>query len=122
MDIDYYQQQQFGPQPCWELVSLVYERELQAIAVDYKQINRSVRQMATAFRIALHKSAHGFSQIKEPVDMAVVLLGKTADIGIHHCGIYWQGGVLHAQPGNVYYEPLSVIRDTFGVVEFWAKS
>jgi hypothetical protein len=99
----------------------VFSSEIGTIPVDYKTVNRSIREMASGFRLAIHKSPHGFAQIAEPVDLAIVLLGKTARVGIHHCGIYFDGRVLHAMPGATVYEDLSVIRDTFAVVEFWAK-
>jgi len=121
MDINTYLARQYSAQPCWELVADVYATELDAIAVDYKTVNRSIREMASAFRIAIHKSAHGFVKVAEPVDYAIVLLGKTEEIGIHHCGIYYQGKVLHAMPDISLYEELSVIRDRFALVEFWAK-
>lgn len=122
MDINTYLVKQYGPQPCWELVADVYATELQAIAVNYKTVNRSVRQMASAFRLAIHKTAHGFSQVAEPVDFAIVLLGKTVEIGVHHCGIYYGGKVLHAMTGITMHEELSVIRDHFALVEFWAQA
>lgn len=121
MDINTYLAKQYGPQPCWELVADVYASELDAVAVDYKTVNRSVREMASAFRLAIHKSAHGFVQMAEPVDLCIVLLAKHARVGIHHCGIYQDGSVLHALPGSTLFEPLSVINDAFEVVQFWAK-
>lgn len=121
IDINAYLAKTYGPQPCWELVADVYATELQAVPVDYKTVNRSVREMASAFRLAIHKSAHGFVQVAEPVDLCIVLLAKRADIGIHHCGVYFDGAVLHAMPGITLYEPLSVMRDAFEVVQFWAK-
>lgn len=121
MDINTYLARQYSAQPCWELVADVYATELDAIAVDYKTVNRSIREMASAFRIAIHKSPHGFVQIAAPVDYAIVLLGKTEEIGIHHCGIYYQGKVLHAMPDISLYEELSAIQDRFALVEFWAK-
>lgn len=121
MDINAYLAKQYGPQPCFELVADIYATELDAIAVDYKTVNRSIREMSSAFRIAIHKAAHGFSKIDEPVDYCIVLLGKSDKIGIHHCGVYYQGKVLHAMPDATMYEELSAIRDRFEVVEFWAK-
>jgi hypothetical protein len=121
MDVNAYLLKTYGPQPCWELVADVYASELQALAVDYKTVNRSVRQMASAFRLAIHKSAHGFVQVSEPVDFAIVLLGKTPEIGVHHCGVWYGGKVLHAMTGITMHEELSVIRDKFALVEFWAK-
>jgi hypothetical protein len=122
IDINAYLAKPYGLQPCWELVADVYNTELQAVPVDYKTVNRSVREMASAFRLAIHKSAHGFVQVAEPVDLCIVLLAKHAHIGIHHCGIYHDGSVLHAMPGITLFEPLSVISDTFQTVQFWAKA
>lgn len=122
MIVNDYLAKQYGPQPCWELVADVCASELNAVAVDYRTVNRSIREMSSAFRIAIHKSAHGFVQVADPVDFAIVLLGKSDKIGIHHCGIYYAGKVLHATPGMVLYEELSVVRDAFEVVEFWAKA
>jgi len=122
MDINTYLAKQYGPQPCWELVADVMATERGEIPVDYKTVNRSVREMASAFRLAIHKSAHGFFQVVEPVDFAIVLLGKSERVGIHHCGVYWGGKVLHALPGITVHEELSVIRDAFELVEFWAKA
>ncbi|MHB8947560.1 MAG: hypothetical protein ACYC4S_00665 [Rhodoferax sp.] len=121
IDINTYLAKQYGPQPCWELVSDVYATELQAVPVDYKTVNRSIRQMASEFRLAIHKSPHGFAQVTEPTDLCIVLLAKNAHIGIHHCGIYHNGSVLHAMPGATLFEPLSVINDMFETVQFWAK-
>lgn len=121
IDTNAYLAKQYGPQPCWELVADVYNTELQAVAVAYKTVNRSVREMASAFRLAIHKSAHGFVQVDEPVELCIVLLATHPHIGIHHCGVYHNGSVLHAMPGITKLEPLSTIRDAFGVVEFWAK-
>lgn len=122
IDINTYLAKQYGPQPCWELVADVYATELQAVPVDYKTVNRSVREMASAFRLAIHKSAHGFVQVAEPIDLCIVLLAKHAHIGIHHCGVYYAGSVLHAMPNSTLYEPLSGINDAFEVVQFWAKA
>jgi len=121
IDINNYLAKTYGPQPCWELVADVYNTELSALPIDYKTVNRSVREMASAFRLAIHKSNHGFVQVIEPIDLCIVLLAKHARVGIHHCGIYYDGSVLHAMPGITMFEPLSVVNDTFEVVQFWAK-
>lgn len=121
MDVNAYLAKQYSAQPCFELVADVYATEFDAIPIDYKTVNRSIREMSGAFRIAIHKSAHGFAQIAEPVDYCIALLGKTEKVGIHHCGIYYQGKVLHAMPDANFYEELSAIQDRFAVIEFWAK-
>ena len=120
ISINTYLAKTYGPQPCWELVADWYaSEERRAVAVDYKTATRSIRDMSSAFRTALHQGGHGFVQTPAPVDGCVVLLGKTDKIGIHHCGIYFQGSVLHALPGITLFEPMSVVADGFEVVEFW---
>lgn len=121
MNVNTYLAKTYGPQPCWELVADVMATECAAVPVDYKTVNRSVREMAAAFRIAIHKSAHGFVQVQAPVDMCIVLLGRNERLGVHHCGIYLAGKVLHATPGLTLYEELSSLRSTYEVCEFWAK-
>ena len=122
IDINAYLAKTYGPQPCWELVVDVYATELQAVPVDYRTVNRSVREMAAAFRLAIHKSAHGFVQVDTPVDLCIVLLAQRANLGIHHCGIYFAGSVLHALSSVTLYEPLSSLQDAYEVVQFWAKA
>lgn len=107
--------------PCWALVTDVYVTERAQTVNDYKTINGSVRAIAGAFRLALHKSAHGFAQVDEPVDYAVVLMGRLASLGLHHCGIYYQGKVLHALDSGTLYQDLPSLRGEYELMEFWAK-
>ena len=120
MDVAAYQAKIYSAQPCWDLVADIYATELTAVSVGYKTDNRSIREMAGAFRIAIHKSSHGFSQVDNPVEMCVVLLGSRK-LGIHHCGVYCEGKVLHALPGVTSHEDLTTIRDRFEIVEFWVR-
>lgn len=122
MNIDAYQVKRYGLQPCWELVADIYANERQAIAVDYLPVHRSVRQMADAFRVALHGSAHGFSRTDIPGDFSIVLMGRNAHLGIHHCGIYYAGRVLHAEPGATLYEELTALRCRYPIMEFWSHA
>lgn len=121
MNVNDYLGRQYPSPPCWALIADVYTNELADTVTDYKTVNASIRAIASAFRIALHKSAHGFAQIDEPVDYCVVLLGKTMRTGLHHCGIYYQGRVLHMLDSGGQYQEMSVIRDAYELVEFWMK-
>lgn len=122
MNINDYLGKTYDFPPCWLLVADVYATELSDTVTDYKTINPSVRAIASEFRLALHKSAHGFEQIAEPVDYCVVLLGKTRRMGLHHCGIYYQGRVLHMLASGGQYQEMSVIGDEYALIEFWAKA
>lgn len=122
IDVNAYLAKRYSAQPCWELVADIYQSAMGAIPVDYRTVNRSIRQMADAFRVALYKSPHGFEQVEEPRDFTVVLMGKNQHIGIHHCGIWYQGKVLHAQTDLTLYEELSAVRERYAVIEFWDKA
>lgn len=121
MNVADYQVKVYPNPPCWALVADVYATELGQEVAAYKTVSSSVRQLASAFRLALHKNPDGFAQIAEPVDMAVVLMGTVPRLGVHHCGIYYQGKVLHATEIGVYYQDLASLRDLYQLMEFWAK-
>lgn len=121
MDVNAYLGKQYEYPPCWHLVADVYAAELEKSVNDYKTVNASVRAIASAFRVALYKSAHGFVQVSEPVDFCVVLLGKTEKLGLHHCGIYYDGKVLHATANGNFYQDMASLADQFQLMEFWAK-
>lgn len=122
MIVNDYLAKDYGPQGCWSLVADVVATETGDTPLIFRTINRSVRQMASEFRIALSKGQHGYLEIAAPANLCIVLLGKTERMGIHHCGICFDGKVLHAMTGITLYEELSVIRDAFEVVQFWAKA
>ena len=122
MNINDYLAKDYGPQGCWSLVADVVATETGDTPLTFRTINRSVREMASEFRIALSKGQHGYVEIDTPVDLCIVLLGKTERMGVHHCGIYFDGKILHAMTGITRYEELSVIHDAFEVVQFWAKA
>lgn len=121
MNVNDYLGKQYPYPPCWALVADVYASELGQGVTDYKTINHSVRSIANAFRLALHKSPHGFRQVDDPVDYCVVLLAKTKSIGVHHCGVYYGGRVLHAHAEGNFYQDMASLRDAYEIVEFWAK-
>lgn len=119
---DDYINNQYEFPPCWCLVADVYSAELGMQVDDFKTVNNSIRAIASTFRIALHKAEHGFVQIDEPADYAVVLMGKMRTRVPHHAGIYYQGNVLHATDSGVIYESMETVQDAWSRIEFWAKS
>lgn len=122
MKVSIYQAKRYGPQPCWELVSDVYANERTPLPIAYSREQRSVRQMANAFRLALHQSAHGFTRTETPRDYDVVLMGRNSHVGIHHCGIWYGGRVLHAEPGATLYEEIGSLRCRYPIMEFWTHA
>lgn len=122
MDVNFYLSRQYGSPPCWELVTDVWTRELAEPVTAYRTINSSIRSIAAAFRLALHKSPEGLKQISDPEDLCIVLLGRTDKLGLHHCGIYWRGGVLHALESGHLYQDMATIRDSYALIEYWARA
>jgi len=104
------------------MVADVYTRELSKGVQDFRTVTPSIRDIASAFSIALQKSNNGFMQIGEPVDMCIVLMGKGHKLGVHHCGVYLDGHVLHALPEGVLYQDMASIRDIYPLIEFWSKA
>lgn len=122
MNVAAYQAKRYGPQPCWELVADVYANERSTIAVDYIPSHRNMRQMADAFRLALHAGTHGFTRSHGPQDYAVVLMGRNSHLGIHHCGIAYGGRILHAEPGATLYEEITAVASRYPLMEFWTHA
>lgn len=122
MNVADYQSKSYPKPPCWALVCDVLATERGEVPYGVKTVSGTIRTIASAFRLELHKSAHGFEQIQEPEDFAVVLMGRTPRTGIHHCGIYYDGKVLHAMPDGVLYQDLASLRDEYPLMEFWTKA
>jgi hypothetical protein len=122
MDVAYYMAQVYESPPCWQLVADVHARELDQPVDEYKTVSTSIRDVAAAFRLALHKSPNGFQRITEPQDYAIVLMGKTPKLGLHHCGIYYDGKVLHALDSGTVFQELPSLRAEYPLMEFWSKA
>lgn len=122
MNINDYIGQDYGPQGCWAMVAHVYSQELDVPVTQFRTVNSSIRAIATAFRLALEKNPDGFVQIDAPAEMCVVLLARLKGMDVHHCGVYVDGGVLHALETGVVYEGMDTLGDAYQVVEFWARA
>jgi hypothetical protein len=122
MDVNTYLARQYPNPPCWSLVSDVLFNECGVEATEYQTINSSIRAIASTFRLALHKSPNGFTPIPEPEDFCIVLLGKTERLGLHHCGVYFQGSVLHALGGITLYQDMASLQDDYKLMEFWGRA
>lgn len=122
MNVNDYLPRQYDTPPCWQLVADVYGSELGQTVTEYRTINSSIRAIASAFRIALHKSPSGFAQVAEPVNFCIVLMGKSQAMGLHHCGVFYDGRILHALAAGNRYDEMSVIGDAYPVLEYWARS
>jgi hypothetical protein len=121
LDVAAYQAMVFPSPPCWQLVAQVYADVLAQPVHEFKTVGGSVRSAAREFRLQLYKGRHGFEQISEPRDYAVVLLGKTQRTGVHHCGIFYGGSVLHALETGTLYQDLVTLADEYELMEFWSR-
>lgn len=122
MNVNAYLAKRYGPQPCWELVADVLAAEGRALEVCYVPAQRTIREMADAFRLALHAGGHGFARTERPADFSVVLMGRNDHIGIHHCGIWYAGKILHAEPNVTFYEEPAALRARYALMEYWTHA
>lgn len=121
LDIADYMARVYEAPPCWNLTADVYASHLGEDVRAYKTVSNGVRAIARAFRIALHKADHGFVKLAEPVDYAVVLMGEAPSLGLHHCGVYYAGSVLHATDDGTYYQDMNTLRAAYPLMEFWGR-
>ncbi len=103
--------------PCWQLIADVYVNELGLCVDDYTPKTDSMRDVANAFRLALHDNKHGFTQQDSANNYDVVLLGKNKKVT--HCGLYYNSGVLHSLKNMVIWQPMAQITDTYGLIEYY---
>jgi len=119
MDIEKYLNRVYKNPPCFELVADLYSEEFGKGCVEYSVVNNSVRSAATAFRIALHTGAHGFAQKEEPVNGCLVLMSSRKHLPVHHCGVYYNGNILHALESGNAFESVFNMQDSYPVMEWW---
>ena len=119
-DVNAYLGRQYPHPPCWALVADVHAREL-GLDLNAYQAGASVRSIADAFRLALHTTDHGFARLPAPRELCVVLMGRSAKLGPHHCGVYTGGKVLHALDGITLHQDLASLRDGYPLLEFWGR-
>jgi hypothetical protein len=121
VNVNDYLAKQYPEPPCWALVADVYANEVGQEVTAFRTINNSLRAIASAFRIAMHKSPHGFEQVAETSDFTIVLLGRSPNLGLHHCGVFYDGKVLHALSDGNLYQDLASLGDTYPVMQFWGR-
>lgn len=119
MDVNKYLSREYESPPCWLLVADVVREELGATVNRFKTVNSSVVALSGTFNQRFEKDKFGFVQLDAPVDLCVVFLGRNRRTGVHHAGIYYNGGILHAIDDGIYYQDMASMGDTYKVMEFW---
>lgn len=119
MNINEYFGRDYASPPCWDLVADIYGRELGKTVGTFKSDDESIRKIAAAFRIALHNAPKAFKRLDGPAEFAIVLMGSGGRLGLHHCGVFLNGRVLHALSSGVVHQDLASLRDAYPLMEFW---
>ncbi len=117
MDINTYLARQYDLPPCWSLVSDVYTSELGCSISKYTS-STSFKDIANAFRLALHNRDHGFIEVGTPSDYCIVLLGKKLNSPPHHVGVFYKNKILHALATGNLYQDISSISDQFKLIRY----
>lgn len=106
MDVSAYQRRHYPLPPCWHLAADVLHRE---------------RGMPHASGELLRLTLHGgndWRQVPAGQDFAVVLMARRPGPP-EHCGIWYQGRVLHADGRLVMWEAPHAIADRYCHLEYW---
>lgn len=119
MDVNKYLSKQYKSPGCWLLVVDIYVNELGLLVENYTPEKTSLKDIANAFRVELHRGVHGFIKTETPKDYSVVLMSKLDNRTPHHAGIYYQGKVLHVLNDMNYYQDLFSLSDQYKQMEFW---
>lgn len=122
LDIAAFQAKVYEEPRCWMLVTDVYENVLGGDPTEVKTVSEPLRVTARAMRVKLHKGVGGLEQKPEPQEFAIVLMWPTERRRRPHCGIFYDGKVLHATPDAVLHQDLASLRDAYPVMEFWAAA
>lgn len=122
LDVESFLARVYPNPPCWNLVTDVYTSVLGQQPNQVQTVSEAMRRAARTFRLELFKSREGMGQLEAPRDFAIVLMWRTSLKLLLHCGIYYQGCVLHALETGVLYQDLTTLREAFPLMEFWGQS
>jgi hypothetical protein len=109
---------------CWALVAKVYSDIFGDTIPIYKSKSNKPSDIASTFNQAFLNDQHGFKKVEKPVDYCVAVFKKpTINGDFFHCGIYFQGKILHSSDvvGMVTYQSMKEASRGFKTVEFWQK-
>ena len=109
----------FRKMNCWHFVVLV-RKEFNIKTKMFK-----TRTLEDAFKVITAQMQlinHGLSIVDTPQNFDIVIVEKKkSNRRVFHCGVYYDGGVLHCD--NVFkssrYEPLSEFKKGYEGVTFW---
>lgn len=107
---------------CWNLVADVFEEEFGVDPGHVRTVTESMRLASRTYGVRLFKDREGFEQVEKPQDFAIVLMRTNERTPRLHCGVYYDGSVLHAAPyGGVLFQDLGTLRSVYPLMEFWAQ-
>jgi len=110
---------------CYTLMSYVrwhwFERETPWAGIPARKLS-SAQACALGIRRALgaHETLTPWQRLDEPREGCAVALGRAKLARLHHCGVWIEGGVLHAyELLGVAWTPRARIGELFARVEFY---
>lgn len=115
-----YLPRQYPAPPCWLLVMDVLREQCGFIPDDHTPARDDPLAIGHAFRLALHQGGlRHFQRVAAPTDFSVVFMARRAGGVPLHCGVWYQGKVLHAMREGVRWEPLFALADRYAHFEYW---
>ncbi|MFZ3193753.1 MAG: hypothetical protein WA154_11190 [Moraxellaceae bacterium] len=120
MKVADYLERPYPQPPCWYLVMDVLREQCGFAAADHTPEADGKIAIAHAFRVALHEGGlKGFRKVAAPADFTVVFMARRPGGTPLHCGVWYQGKVLHAMRRMVVWEPLFSLGDRYAHFEYW---
>lgn len=121
LDVQAIQAKHYPTPRCWSLVADVYANTLGEDPLQVSSISDSMRQAARAFSLHLHKLPVGLHRTHAPEPFAIVLMWPGTARSRPHCGVFYEGHVLHATETATLYQDLASMRDSYPEMEFWSR-
>ena len=109
---------------CWALVAMVYLYELETDIPDFKSVTDNVKDISAVFTAAFATGEHGFKKVDTPENYDVAVFARDTAWGRHcHCGVWYDGKVLHASKDScgVAYQDIKQASHGFKEIEFWRR-
>ena len=109
---------------CWGLITTVYRDLFSDTIKDFPSGTDTPQELAAVFALAFAKNEHGFTITEKPKDFDLVVFSRSSTAGtLYHCGIMYEGKVLHSNKntGGVVYQSLKDAKRGFREQLFWQR-
>jgi len=109
---------------CWGLVSKVYADLFSDTIKDFPSKTDNSQEIASVFAAAFATNDHGFKLTENPNNFDLIVFSRNSVYGkLYHCGIMYNGKVLHSSKavGGVALQSIADAGRGFREFKFWQR-